>query len=45
MLPHAPVERLLRWLDPAAHPLLVQLPRAAFRAVAESWALPVENRR
>ena len=45
MLARAPVERLVRWLDPAAHPLLVQLPRAVFRAVAEPWALPSHDGR
>jgi L,D-peptidoglycan transpeptidase YkuD (ErfK/YbiS/YcfS/YnhG family) len=45
MLSHAPVEHLVRWLDPAAHPLLVQLPRVAFRAVAKSWELPVHSTR
>lgn len=45
MLARAPVERLLRWLDPAAHPLLVQLPRAVFRAVGGPWALPSDDGR
>jgi len=45
MLARAPVERLLRWLDPAAHPLLVQLPRAVFRAVGGHWALPPDDGR
>jgi uncharacterized protein YijF (DUF1287 family)/L,D-peptidoglycan transpeptidase YkuD (ErfK/YbiS/YcfS/YnhG family) len=43
MLARAPVERLMRWLDPAAHPLLVQLPRVAFRAVRGHWALPSDD--
>jgi L,D-peptidoglycan transpeptidase YkuD (ErfK/YbiS/YcfS/YnhG family) len=45
MLAHAPVERLVRWLDPAAHPLLVQLPRVAFRTLAETWGVPVDDAR
>jgi uncharacterized protein YijF (DUF1287 family)/L,D-peptidoglycan transpeptidase YkuD (ErfK/YbiS/YcfS/YnhG family) len=45
MLARAPVERLVRWLDPAAHPLLVQLPRAVFRGVAMPWALPSDDAR
>jgi hypothetical protein len=45
VLARAPVERLVRWLDPAAHPLLVQLPRAALRALAETWDLPVGGAR
>lgn len=29
-----------QWLDPAASPLLVQLPRATFQARARDWGLP-----
>jgi D-alanyl-D-alanine dipeptidase len=36
----APLERVLRWLDPAAVPVLVQLPDAAWRSLARGWALP-----
>ncbi len=32
--------RLLRWLDPAARPVLVQLPDAEYRARAAAWQLP-----
>ena len=35
-----PMERLLRWLDPAARPVLVQLPDAEYRARAREWGLP-----
>ena len=35
-----PMERLLRWLDPAAQPVLVQLPEAEHRARAAEWGLP-----
>ena len=35
-----PMERLLRWLDPAARPVLVQLPEAEYRARAAEWGLP-----
>jgi L,D-peptidoglycan transpeptidase YkuD (ErfK/YbiS/YcfS/YnhG family) len=45
MLARAPVERLVRWLDPAAHPLLVQLPRTVSRAVGGHWALPRDDGR
>lgn len=31
---------LLTWLDPAEHPLLVQLPRAVYAARRASWRLP-----
>lgn len=40
MLPYASVEQLVRWLDPTAHPLLVQLPQATFRTVSRAWQLP-----
>ncbi len=36
----AAIETLLRWLDPADRPVLVQLPRAAYLARLESWGLP-----
>jgi L,D-peptidoglycan transpeptidase YkuD (ErfK/YbiS/YcfS/YnhG family) len=35
-----PMEHLLRWLDPAARPVLVQLPDAEYRARAALWSLP-----
>ncbi len=35
-----PMERLLQWLDPAARPVLVQLPAAEQRARRRSWGLP-----
>ena len=35
-----PMERLLRWLDPTARPVLVQLPDAEYRARAAAWGLP-----
>lgn len=31
---------LLRWLDPAAHPALVQLPDEAYGQYRDEWALP-----
>jgi len=38
-----PMERLLRWLDPVARPVLVQLPEAEYRARAAGWGLPRET--
>jgi D-aminopeptidase len=35
-----PMEWLVRWLDAAAHPVLVQLPDAEYRARAAHWGLP-----
>jgi D-aminopeptidase len=34
------MHRLLRWLDPAARPVLVQLPDAEYRERAREWDLP-----
>lgn len=34
------LEETLRWLDPQARPLLVQLPEPAYQRVRESWKLP-----
>jgi L,D-peptidoglycan transpeptidase YkuD (ErfK/YbiS/YcfS/YnhG family) len=36
----APLEALLRWLDPALRPVLVQLPRQSYRSLAAAWGLP-----
>jgi L,D-peptidoglycan transpeptidase YkuD (ErfK/YbiS/YcfS/YnhG family) len=35
-----PMESLLRWLDPAKRPVLVQLPRTAYDSLRKTWALP-----
>jgi L,D-peptidoglycan transpeptidase YkuD (ErfK/YbiS/YcfS/YnhG family) len=35
-----PMEALLRWLDPARRPVLVQLPEPTYRALAAAWGLP-----
>ncbi len=36
----ASLDEVLRWLDPARRPVLVQLPRAAHDALASAWTLP-----
>ena len=33
---------LLRWMDPAKHPLLLQVPAPAFDAARLAWSLPAE---
>jgi L,D-peptidoglycan transpeptidase YkuD (ErfK/YbiS/YcfS/YnhG family) len=38
------MERLLRWLDPAARPLLVQLPEPLWGRLAREWGLPAPQR-
>ena len=32
--------RLLRWLDPKKHPLIVQLPTGEYRKLKRHWGLP-----
>ncbi len=39
MAPEA-LEKILRWLDPAAAPVLIQLPEAAYREWQCAWELP-----
>jgi D-alanyl-D-alanine dipeptidase len=39
------LEELLRWLDPAASPILVQLPNAQFLKLREPWGLPSSEKR
>ncbi len=39
-LDEAPMEALLRWLDPEKRPVLVQLPEAVWRSRAAEWGLP-----
>jgi len=40
MMPLAQMRRLLPWLRPAAHPVLVQLPQPILKKVAPAWGLP-----
>jgi D-alanyl-D-alanine dipeptidase len=37
------MEDVLFWIDPAAHPLLVQLPEAEYAKLREVWKLPVQE--
>lgn len=39
-MPQPALERVLTWLDPAAHPVYVLLPSQAYAALATSWGLP-----
>lgn len=34
------MERLLRWLDPTANPILIQLPTATYKQLRPLWGLP-----
>jgi len=39
-MPDDALERTLRWLDPSASPVLVQLPEPVYESLREAWALP-----
>jgi hypothetical protein len=41
-MPENEIVKLLRWLDPAAHPILVQMPRTNYPEVQSKFALPKE---
>jgi L,D-peptidoglycan transpeptidase YkuD (ErfK/YbiS/YcfS/YnhG family) len=34
------IETILMWLDPAAHPVLVQLPKSEYKQLQKLWLLP-----
>ena len=42
-MPESDLVRLIRWLDPARHPILVQMPRAAYRSVRAKYGLPPDH--
>lgn len=37
------IEFLLRWLDPAARPLLIQLPSPVYESIRQEWGLPFKS--
>jgi hypothetical protein len=39
-MPERDLVQLLRWLEPAAHPVLVQMPRRDYAAMQSTIALP-----
>jgi L,D-peptidoglycan transpeptidase YkuD (ErfK/YbiS/YcfS/YnhG family) len=39
-MPQTQLETLLTWLDPARHPLLVQLPEPTYERLIDRWKLP-----
>ena len=39
------IEALLRWLEPAKHPVLVQLPESQYAHYREAWSLPALSSR
>ncbi|MEN3370554.1 MAG: zinc D-Ala-D-Ala dipeptidase [Verrucomicrobiota bacterium] len=42
-MPENELVKLLRWLDPAEHPILVQMPRANYPAFQSKFGLPKER--
>jgi len=42
-MPERDLVRLIRWLDPARHPILVQMPRAVYRSVRAKYDLPPDR--
>ena len=42
-MPEQNLVQLLRWLDPAAHPVLVQMPQPTYNSLRTSLHLPVLN--
>ena len=42
-MPESDLVRLLRWLDPARHPILVQMPRAVYPSVRAKYGLPPDR--
>ncbi len=42
-MPETDLVKLLRWLDPARHPILVQMPRAVYQTVRAKYGLPPDQ--
>jgi D-alanyl-D-alanine dipeptidase len=42
-MPESDLVRLLRWLDPVQHPILVQMPRANYRSMQARYGLPPDQ--
>jgi D-alanyl-D-alanine dipeptidase len=42
-MPERDLVRLIRWLNPARHPILVQMPRAVYRSVRAKYGLPPDH--
>jgi len=42
-MPESDLVNLIRWLDPARHPILVQMPKAAYRSVRAKYGLPPDH--
>jgi L,D-peptidoglycan transpeptidase YkuD (ErfK/YbiS/YcfS/YnhG family) len=42
-MPESDLVRLLRWLDPARHPILVQMPRAVYQSIRSKYGLSPDD--
>lgn len=42
-MPESDLVRLLRWLDPGQHPILVQMPRTVYRSIQPRYDLPPDH--
>jgi D-alanyl-D-alanine dipeptidase len=42
-MPETDLVRLIRWLDPAQHPILVQMPKAVYRSLQAKYGLPPDH--
>jgi L,D-peptidoglycan transpeptidase YkuD (ErfK/YbiS/YcfS/YnhG family) len=42
-MPESDLIKLLRWLDPVLHPILVQMPRAPYHSVRATYGLPPDE--
>jgi D-alanyl-D-alanine dipeptidase len=42
-MPESDLVNLLQWLDPARHPILVQMPRANYRTIRARYGLPPDH--
>ena len=42
-MPESDLLRLLRWLDPARHPILVQMPRTDYQSIWSKYDLPPDD--
>jgi D-alanyl-D-alanine dipeptidase len=42
-MPESDLVKLIRWLDPARHPILVQMPRRVYRSIRVKYAFPPDH--
>jgi D-alanyl-D-alanine dipeptidase len=42
-MPESELLRLIHWLDPARHPILIQMPRPVYRSIRSKYGLPPDH--